>query len=105
MRPAGQQRRRRLEQRAAADLGPELPVGQHQQDDRGHVEGEAEVLAEVLGGRVVARRRYRRHSITARPTMLRSSTNQAMRLRAVSAAASKASTNDHAKLVSGKLNR
>ena len=38
-------------------------------------------------------------------TMLPSSNSQAMRLRAVSAAASKASTNDHAKLVSGKLNR
>lgn len=34
-----------------------------------------------------------------------SKTNQAMRLRAVNAAASNASTKDHAKLVSGKLNR
>ena len=37
--------------------------------------------------------------------MLPSNTTQAMRLRAVSAAASSASTNDHAMLVSGKLKR
>ena len=37
--------------------------------------------------------------------MLPSNIHQAMRLRAVSAAASNASTNDHAMLVSGKLNR
>ncbi len=36
---------------------------------------------------------------------LRTNTHQAMRLRAVSAPASNASTNDQAKLVSGKLNR
>jgi hypothetical protein len=37
--------------------------------------------------------------------MLASNTTQAMRLRAVRAAATNASTNDHAMLVSGKLNR
>ena len=42
---------------------------------------------------------------TAARTMLPSSSSHAMRLRAVRAAASNASTNDHAKLVSGKLNR
>ncbi len=42
---------------------------------------------------------------TAARTMLPSSSNHAMRLRAVRAAASNASTNDQAKLVSGKLNR
>ncbi|CFE70124.1 Uncharacterised protein [Mycobacterium tuberculosis] len=42
---------------------------------------------------------------TAARTIFASKTNQAMRLRAVNAAASNASTKDHAKLVSGKLNR
>ncbi len=37
--------------------------------------------------------------------MLPSNSSQAIRLRAVRAAASKANTNDHAMLVSGKLNR
>ena len=41
----------------------------------------------------------------AEKTILPSSSNQAIRLRAVSAPASNASTNDHEMLVSGKLNR
>lgn len=50
---AGHQHAGRLDQRAPADLGPELPIGQHQQDDRDDVQGEPEILAQDLGGGVV----------------------------------------------------
>ena len=94
-----------LEQRGAADLGPELPIAQDQQDGHDGVEGPPEVFAEAFGRGVAARGDDRAMFSTAARTMLPSNSSHAMRLRAVSAAASKPSTNDQAKLVSGKLNR
>ena len=45
---AGDQRGGRLEQRAAPDLRPELLAGQHQEQDRRDVEGEADDFADVV---------------------------------------------------------
>lgn len=97
---AGHQHAGRLDQRAPADLGPELPIGQHQQDDRDDVQSEPEILAQDLGGGVAPAAISAAFRPAAR-IMLPSNSSQAIRLRAVRAAANKANTNDHAMLVSG----
>ncbi len=66
--------------------------------------GESEILPK-LSAAVLPPAAISAALTTAARTIFASKTNQAMRLRAVNAAASNASTKDHAKLVSGKLNR
>ena len=93
----------RLEQRAAPDLGAELLYeASTRNGDRDDVNARPMSLAEVLH-RVSAPTTMSPTFQPAASTRLSTSIHQAMRLRAASAAAISASTNAHAKLVSGKL--
>ncbi len=103
--PPGDQHRGRLEQGGLADLGPELPIGQDQEHDRRRCAPQNRGSRRRTRPRCCPPAAISAAFSPAARIMLPSSSTQAMRLRAVRAAASNASTNDQAMLVSGKLNR